>query len=506
MPKKRWTRGLRGALRCERRPRDFPSLLPSVRISSSALLVLLGFVSTAAAVPVDVTKSSSEGRSRPGRAGSPVAVVGKAWLLGGTLKVKEAKFGSVAVANPVIVEVLSNGLVRAKDAQGRTWTGEAGFPIEFTDGSVGGLRLYARQRTAIYRDDLELSENGARGSPPWPPFAPVTGPAIAYARQGVPLMVVRMSKTYTEVMLSGWEGSQLRALVATADLDLKRTASATSAEPAVGRLVRDHKRTLFTKPGDAGQEITKTTCGPMRVLEDRVIEGNRWQRVVQENGGVQLEGWVGVEGMSLVPIETARGDHRCSPRTIKARVRRGEDESREGPTSEAQLPPGFVAMERDVAGLGRRLGALAQSGAKVFVPVVAGEGVRCAEYAFVDLANEARFWSGARSGESAQGLGLRREDKESGQRITYGVASLDSALGLALSGPLLEEGGRTLVGGRSSTYVIASLTRDALALVPCSGWCEPIAAYHRDDVELWFLERGECQRRGSIANSSGFLR
>ena len=489
---------LRDTLRRGRAPRN--SLQPCVRISA-AVVMLLGLMSPAEAAPPRPAKRSSEGPSVRDRAASSAAPVGKAWLLGGRLELEDGS--DAALPDPEIVEVLTNGSVRAKDKQGRIVEGYPGNPLIFAEGSESGLRLYARKKTPVYYDDVQLPENRAFGVP-CPPFAPVTGPAIGVAQQGASLMVFRMGKTYTEVVLRGWEHS-VHALVATADLGLEQSVPAASADTAAGRLVRNHRRALFTKPGNAGRSIAYTTCGPMRVLDDRVIEGERYQRVVQENEGVLLVGWVGVEGINRVPIETVRGDERCDPRTIPARLPGVEDERRSGRAPKAHLPPGFVATEGDVASLGRRIQALAMGGAKVFVPVVVGEGVRCVEYAFYHLDNAKKLWSGPRTGKSAMGLGLRRDGDEHRQ-IAYGAAILESSYsaGISLSGPLFEGDG-ALVGDESSTYVIADITPHALILVPCDR-CESIAAYHRDDAEAWFLDRAACEREGSTANSSGFLR
>jgi len=231
-----------------------------------------------------------------------------------------------------------------------------------------------------------------------------------------------------------------------------------------------------------------------------MAEGHRFQRVVQERDGVELEGWAEWIG-------TPRGDHRCKPRIVEqpGRVGGGPPEPRRPAARETSLPPGYLAMPLDAASLGQRLLALARPGTRLFVPVAAPDGVRCAEYAFSEL-EDIPFWDD-RPGKR---LGLRRE-RERGRSETYGVALAGGAkaVEVILKGPVVEGGGERSVGLADATYLVVDLTPEAVVLLPCP-WCGPgdahIAAYHRDDVEAWFFDRGACERQGSILNSSGLLK
>jgi hypothetical protein len=381
---------------------------------------------------------------------APAGVV----LRGG--EVLKSRGGPVAadVWNPLAVELLPDGRIRARDPKGDPIEGFAPEPKGTAAGEERGLGVYVQTETPIY-------------------LAP-KGPEIGRAFPGAYLPVLSVDACNVQVILRAFSPASgdgpMKAWLPVDAVGTKELILRPAPTPL--RHVRDQRRVLRAEPGDASSAFARTRCGRMEVLEVRQDKGGAdVQRVGQSEQGVELRGWVDR------PIVDARGDDDCPVRLLDKKQVVGFD-------GEASLPEGYAALGDGLA-LGKELEKLAKKDRTIYVPLVDGLGARCEAFKL-----------------RAKGAELVRADPDKTKKAESWQVRLAEGR-LTVSGPC--RGG----GLCSLPYLIVGMASDRIVLLPArddlASRAGELLAYHQDDTEPWYLERSACEAQGGVDHASSLL-
>ncbi|MBI5546325.1 MAG: hypothetical protein HY901_20755 [Deltaproteobacteria bacterium] len=376
------------------------------------------------------------------------------WLRGG--EVLRAPHGPVAsdVWNPLVVELLADGRIRARDPSGSPVEGYAPELKGTVAGEERGLGLYVQTETPLF-----LAPNGAE---------------IGRALPGTYLPVVSMDACFAEVVLRDFSRTStpgpFRAYLAVDAVGTRELSPRPASRSP--RFVRDHRRLLLVEPGQPATAFSETRCGRLEVLETRRdADGVEVQRVAQGEQGVQLWGWVDR------PVAEARGEDRCPARVLEKQQVVAFD-------GEASLPEGFLRLG-DASALLKEYEKLTRKERSVFIPLVDGDGVRCEAFKL-----------------RLKGTELVRAEQEKGKKPPSWQVRISGGR-LTLSGSC--RGG----GSCAMPYLLAGVSAERIVLLPAkddlAARAEKLFAYHQDDTEPWFLERSACEARGGVDQASSVL-
>lgn len=417
--------------------------LPSVAACLASLAFLAGCVT---APPPRKVVAPTDPCARTG----PAQVV----LRGG--EVLASRNGPVVadVWNPLTVELLPDGRIRARDPKGDPVEGFAPDAAGSVAGEERGIGLFVQAEAPL----LLTPE----------------GPEIGRAFPGAYLPVASMDACRAQVLLRAFSapsgGGPLKAFLPADAVGAKELSL--RPPPAPLRHVRDQRRVLRAEPGAASSAFAQTRCGRLEVLETgREPGGAEVQRVAQAEQGVELRGWVDR------PIVDARGDGACPVRRLTRKEVVGFD-------GESGLPEGYAALG-DGAALSKEVERLFKRDRTVYVSLVDGLGARCEAFKV-----------------RSKGTELVRADQEKSRRADAWQVRLGEGR-LTLSGPC--RGG----GLCSLPYLLAGVKADRIELVPArdelASRAGDLLAYHQEDAEPWYLERAACEAHGGVDHASSLL-
>lgn len=423
-------------------------LRPSLRPARAASLLLVASA-CATTTGTKVAVTTPPPTTDPCHRAGPVKVV----MRGAELL--KSPNGPVAadVWNPLVVELLPDGRVKAHDSVGNPVEGYAPDPKAGPGGEERGLGLFVQVEAPLSLDPR--------------------GPPIGRVLPGTYLPVLSVDACAAEVIVRGFarklvSGSHgvLKAYVPVEALAPKDL----TAKPSTRVLgaMRDHHRRLLVEPGQPSTAFTETRCGRLSLLETRRgPNGETWQKVAQEEKGIEIQGWVDQ------PILEARGEDRCPLREL------GNIQVMSFDGDSSGLPDGF-ARPAEPDALAKEWEKLTKKERPVWIPVVDGEEIACREYKL-----------------KAKGVGLAREEEKDGRKATY-------SFGLRLSGEHLSVSGGPCRGKPSCSlkFLLVGLDAHRVALLPTSA---RVPAYHVDDTEPWFFDRRGCESHGGVDHASTSL-
>jgi hypothetical protein len=431
--------------------------------------------------------AAANSRSRPPVAvtdASPVARLTGAqpcrmWMRGGMLLVKGQGSGRLAaVPDPAPVNVLDGGGITLVGADGQELEGRLPSPSELQDmgfrNVFPALGLFAQVETPVLLG----------------PDGPVVGRALDGAF--VPIQAVdgiraRVSLPWVERATNEHDPADLQRRdeltrsdesfwVSLADLGLDRHPLQAIKRDEIW--ISRRWRVLRLAAERSSPVFAIARCMPAREVETKVNDGGRAQKLAYRFEGIEILGW------AEKPFPDTDPDYRCSRTIVKASTETVHATTVDVPP----LPAGFVLAQRfpDQSELPTSIVETFQPGKLLFLPVLQGRRLECAPYR---VTKDRRY---------SRGFVRARPPSANVVRLEY-TLGLQSNF-LTVFGPSTHyRHGPATYTACAHTLRFVQVHRDRLEMI--WGHDEPMA-YHPDDLEVWYRDRGMCRQEATFARVS----